>query len=66
MAQHLVHTRKKTTKKHTRNNKTAMAMPGMAGVDNVFMYSELKSVTERYSGSDKLVTSFLGKPVNDS
>ena len=66
MAQHLVHTRKKTTKKHTRNNKTAMAMPGMAGVTNVFQYSFLKPVGERYSGSDKVVTSFLGKPVNDS
>ena len=65
MAQHLVHTRKKTTKKHTRNNKTAMATPGMAGVNNVSMYFVFKSVTERYSGSDKLA-SFLGKPVNDS
>ena len=66
MAQHLVHTRKKTTKKHTRNNKTAMAMPGMAGVTNVLKYSFLKPVGERYSGSDKVVTSFLGKPVNES
>ena len=65
MAQHFVHTRKNTTKKHTMNNKEAMAIPGMAGVTSVSRYCALKSLADKYAGSEP-EASFRGNPVKVS